>query len=323
MGSGAEILSFRATEGATVPRKPEKATFLQQATDWVMAAGALVLVGGLVSAFLVVGIWGLHKSLSRNQDENLVARHDPPKPPPAPSGASLEELKKPLPAPDPTAIAAVPPDAPVTAPVKPAPPAPAPPPAPKRIPEGPPSRDATRMDAEGFLRYWLLLGPIPAEKPLQGSAEIQNAPMANEAQLRPRADERVSVRGRDYHWRRYKSPEFLLDFKKAFEGQPGDDSVAYAAVYLNCEEELRDLRLLVGSNDQCKVWVNGAPVLQHLQSRTLERDGSVVAGIHLKKGQNLVVLKVANEKNLWQGCLRFMDRNGTPIRHLQVTSTPQ
>jgi hypothetical protein len=54
----------------------------------------------------------------------------------------------------------------------------------------------------------------------------------------------------------------------------------------------------------------------------MERDQSIANGIMLKKGENVVILKVANEKNLWQGCLRFMDKNGTPIRHLQVSSTP-
>lgn len=285
-----------------------------------MAAGALVLVGGLVTAFLVVGIWGLHRSLSRNVDENLVVREgSAPKAPAKTDTSALDELKKPLPRPDPKSVAVTPAEAPRPA----AAPAPVAKPEPKRVPEGPPSKDPSRMDAEGFIRYWLVLGAIPADKEMSGAVEVAREQLPNEAGLKPKVDERVKVKGKEYAWQRYKSPDFQIDFRKACEGQKGDDVTAYAVAYLSCDEEMPGLKLLLGSNDHSRVYVNGKKVFQQDKSRTMERDQNVVEGVTLKKGQNIVIFKVVNEKNLWLGCLRFMDRNGTPIRHLQLSSAPQ
>ena len=178
------------------------------------------------------------------------------------------------------------------------------------------------MDNEGFIRYWLVLAPLPSEKEMAGQLEILADRVKGEALLKPKAEERFSYKGKEYVWKRYKSPEYFIDFKKFVEGQKSDDALAYAIAYVYCDEPLRDLKILAGSNDQCRVYVNGVQVLQQEKSRTMERDQSIANGISLRKGENVVVFKVANERNLWQGCLRFMDKNGTPIRHLQVSSTP-
>ena len=146
--------------------------------------------------------------------------------------------------------------------------------------------------------------------------------IGGESNLRPKAESRVAFKGKEYSWKRYKTPEYFIDFKKFVEGQPSDNVFAYAVAYVYCEDAMRDLKILVGSNDQCRVYVNGVSVLHVEKSRTLERDASIANGIALRKGENVVVLKVANEGGNWQGCLRFMDKNGTPIRHLQVSSTP-
>jgi hypothetical protein len=299
-----------------VPRKEEKPSLMSRLADGAMAAGALVLVGGLVTAFLVVGVWALHRSLSRNTDENLVAREAPPKPAPPRQADPMEDLKRPLPAPRPDAAAVS------AAPAGGAQPISVRPPEARRVPEGPPSVDPSRMDAEGFVRYWLVLGPIPADKEMSGSLEVAKEQIPNEAALKPRADERVNVKGKDYAWQRYKSPEFQTDFRRAFEGQRGDDATAYAVAYLASDEEMKDLKLMVGSNDQARVYLNGVKVYQHDKSRTLDRDQGVVNGMTLKKGVNVLVLKVVNERNQWQGCVRFMNSAGTPIRHLRLSSSP-
>jgi len=323
-----------------VARKEEKPSLGKRLIEWAMTAGVLVLVGGLVCAFLIAGVFMLHRSLSRNEDENMVVREGAAKPSVEAKESALEDLKKPLPPPvkassDPKSVgmkardlADIAPAGPKpAAPEKPketpkvAPPAP-PPPVAAKVPEGPPSRDPSRMDNEGFLRYWLVLAPLPAEKPKSGGAEVLADRLGGEGLIRPKAEEKFRYKGKDYTWKRYKSPEYFVDFKKFVENQKSDDALGYAVAYVYCDEALRDLKVLAGSNDQCRVYVNGVSVLVHEKGRTLEKDQSIANGISLKKGENVVVLKVANEGNLWQGCLRFMDKNGTPIRHLQVSSTP-
>jgi hypothetical protein len=324
-----------------VPRKEEKPTLGKRLVEWCMTAGVLVLVGGLVCAFLIAGVFVLHRSLSRNEDENMMVREGASKLQVDARESALEDLKKPLPqpvkppsnpgsvgvkrndladvAPAPKTVEA-PKVAPVEKPKVVVPPPP--PPIAAKVPEGPPSRDPSRMDNEGFLRYWLILAPLPSEKPKGGAAEVLADRLGGEATVRPKAEEKFSYKGKDYFWKRYKSPEYFVDFKKFVENQKTDDMVGYAVAYVYCDEALRDLKVLAGSNDQCRVYVNGVSVLVHEKGRTLEKDQSIANGISLKKGENVVVLKVANEGGNWQGCLRFMDKNGTPIRHLQVSSTP-
>src|SRR5207249_2819311 len=128
---------------------------------------------------------------------------------------------------------------------------------------------------EGFIRYWLILAPLPSEKEKAGGAEIVADRLRGEANLHPRAEEKCSYKGKEYTWKRYKSPEFFIDFKKFVEGQKSDDALAYAVAYVYCDEPLRDLKVLVGSNDQCRVYVNGLSVLQVEKGRTLERDQSI------------------------------------------------
>lgn len=316
-------------------RKEEKPSFGKRLSEWAMTAGVLVLVGGLVCAFMVAGVFVLHRSLTRNEDGNMVVREDATRPTIDSKEAALEALKKPLPPPpktpvDPHSVAVKPAEvAPAKTLEKPkeavkpfVPPPLPPPPIPAKVPEGPASRDPSRMDNEGFIRYWLVLAPLPSEKEHSGGAEVAAERIKGEAFMRPRAEERFSYKGKEYAWKRYKTPEFFIDFKKFVEDQKSENVFGFAVAYVYCDEPMRDLKVLAGSNDQCRVYVNGLSVLLHEKGRTLERDQSIANGISLKKGENTIILKVANDGGNWQGCLRFMDKNGTPIRHLQVTSTP-
>lgn len=303
-----------------------------------MTAGVVVLVAGLVCAFVGTGIFVLHGALARNEDENMVVREGAARPAVDAKTSALEDLKKPLPPPpktmplDPSSVAVKPMEVANIAPARPIDkPKPveaaAPPPPPvqviaAKVPEGPPSRDASRMDNEGFIRYWLILAPLPSEKEMAGGVEVATDRIGGEATLRPRAEQRVSFKGKEYTWKRYKASDYFIDFRKFAEGKAGDDAFGYAVAYVYCDEAMRDVKVLAGSNDQCRVYVNGQSVFVHEKSRSLERDQSIASGISLRKGENVVILKVANQRGGWQGCLRFMDKNGTPIRHLQVSSTP-
>lgn len=295
----------------TVFRKDEKPTLGRRAAEAAMALASLALVVGLVGALVVGGMSLLHSSLDRNQDPNLEAAVAPPTAPvAAPPTPSPKPPPRPVPAPSAEAIAvkaAVPPPS-------------APPSAPPKAPAVP--RDPSRLDEEGFIRYWLLLAPIPLMKEHAGAADVAAERIPGEASMRPRSEERVKVAGQDYVWKRYRSPEFLVDFKKYVEGGRSEQVLAYAVCYLVSPVERRDVRLFVGSNDQCRVYLNGQSVLLQEKSRTLLKDQDAVPGLTLLRGKNVVVLKVANQGGNWQGCLRFGDASGAPILDLQVSSTP-
>ena len=46
------------------------------------------------------------------------------------------------------------------------------------------------------------------------------------------------------------------------------------------------------------------------------------ANVTLVKGTNVVVFKVINEANNWQGCLRFTDKGGKPVKDVKIKSAP-
>lgn len=283
----------------SVFRRPEKASLARRVADAATSLGVLVLIVGLVGAFLVAGVYAVHAALARGEGSSATSAAPPP-----PAAA-----KQPLPF-----AAPPPPSVPDPVPV----PVPVTPPRPLAKPA-----DPTRIDEEGFIKYWLVLAPIPSEKEMAGGAEISAERLPDEARLRPRADERVKVKGKDLVWKRFRSSDFAIDFKKAVEGERGEDAVAYAVCYVHAPEERKDVKLFVGTNDQGKVWLNGQAVFAHEKSRTLKKDNDVVSGLTLRQGENVVLLKVANERGNWQGCLRFGDASGTPMVDLHVTSTPR
>jgi uncharacterized Zn ribbon protein len=67
--------------------------------------------------------------------------------------------------------------------------------------------------------------------------------------------------------------------------------------------------------------VNGKEALKFTETRTLEKDTDT-AEVTLNKGQNVLVLKVINEKNNWQGCARFL-KDGSGVKNIKISLTPQ
>ena len=79
----------------------------------------------------------------------------------------------------------------------------------------------------------------------------------------------------------------------------------------------------MNSNDQGKVYLNGTQLVKFTDTRTLEKEAEDSAkNVTLKKGVNLLVLKVINEENNWQGSVRFMNAAGKPVTDLKIETKP-
>ena len=94
----------------------------------------------------------------------------------------------------------------------------------------------------------------------------------------------------------------------------------YAVAYVIADEEMK-VTLALSSNDQGKAWLNGKEVFKFAETRTLEKD-TEKAEVTLAKGQNVLVLKVINEVNNWQGCARFM-KGAAPVKNIKIALAPQ
>lgn len=174
-------------------------------------------------------------------------------------------------------------------------------------------------DNDGFIRNWLVLAPIAVQED-SGASEIEKDFLGGEAAIKPKPGEKVNVNGKILSWTPHQTGDLFIDFLKAFGAERGEDVAAYAVAYVIADAAM-NVRLSIGSNDQCKVWLNGKEVIKFSETRTFDKDTDH-ADVALAKGQNVLVFKVINEKNNWQGAARFLT-NGAAAKGLKIAVAPQ
>jgi hypothetical protein len=91
--------------------------------------------------------------------------------------------------------------------------------------------------------------------------------------------------------------------------------------YIECEKETPDVILAVASNDQGRIYFNGVDIYAVTEARQLILDADK-GKVTLKKGINVIVFKVTNEQNSWQGAMRLLDKTGAPVKDLKIKLSP-
>ena len=76
-----------------------------------------------------------------------------------------------------------------------------------------------------------------------------------------------------------------MDFNAILKSQRSF-SVVYAVSYIRSETEQRNLRMLVGSDDEAKVYLNGKQVYKHPFHREFFADQDTVSDLTLNAGRN-------------------------------------
>jgi HEAT repeat protein len=146
-----------------------------------------------------------------------------------------------------------------------------------------------------FLRDWLVCGPY-SHPNATGAEQLFDIAFGPE-----KSDENVS-------WRPAPQDD-MVNLSGIFPGK--SSCVAYLKTHvispLDC-----DAQLLLGSDDGVKAWLNGSVV----HSNNIDR-GAVPdqdrAPIKLKKGSNLLLLKITQGGGGWSACARIVAADGTPI----------
>ena len=182
-----------------------------------------------------------------------------------------------------------------------------------------PAPETFSPDADGFIRNWLVLAPIATEGD-QGASEIDKDFLKGEATTKPKPGDKVTVDGKELTWKPHQTSDFFIDFLAGVRQGTGEDVAAYAVAYVIADEAMT-VKLSIGSNDQGKAWVNGKQIVRFGETRTLEKD-TESGEVALVKGQNVLVFKVINEKNNWQGCARFV-KDGAGVKNIRISLTPQ
>ena len=175
-------------------------------------------------------------------------------------------------------------------------------------------------DSEGFIRSWLVLAPIHLDTE-SGATEIDKDYLkGTETTVRPKAGDTVSIGGKDVTWQAHNASNYYIDFLQSFGKEAGEYVVGYAVAYVVADADMK-VTLALSTNDQGKAWLNGKEIFKFAETRVLDKDTDRVE-VTLNKGQNVLMLKVINEVNNWQGCARFL-KDGAPVKNLTVSTTPQ
>ena len=179
----------------------------------------------------------------------------------------------------------------------------------------PAGREKSGVDDEGFIQRWLVLAPIPLAENQSGADALDKEQVKDEAKLKPKAGDKVKVGDKELTWKEHACKEHLLDFNGLLGGQT-EDSVAYAVTYIVAPDEMKGVKMKTGSDDQVKVYLNGKEVFKHAEARPADKDQDTTE-VTLKKGVNVLVVKVVNEKVDWSFCVRFTDKDDKPLTKLK------
>lgn len=197
----------------------------------------------------------------------------------------------------------------------------------------PATADSARPDADGFLRRWLLLEPIP--KPNRSNTVFTDsyvrAAMKPEAfpglfTRVPRPGERVMVEGQALQWHALDAGDFNVKlFRFAYGlGKPTYGVLFQAVTVVHAPREIPGVRMAVGSNSASMWWVDGAEAVILSGDRRMVMDDAVSRRLTLHKGPNVVRGAVINGPGMSDFCVRFIDERGEPVRDLTLNlDTPR
>lgn len=184
-----------------------------------------------------------------------------------------------------------------------------------------------KPDAEGFIRRWTILEPI--DKPNRSNTVFTDSYLrenfnteyfANQFTIVPEDGQKVKVGKEKLTWHKLDSERFNV---KLFRFADGLQKQIYGVLFWNvtvidCPEEIKDVRLAVGSNSASMWWLNGEEVLLLSGDRRMVKDDAVSPRITLKKGINILRGAVINGPGMSDFCVRFIDEDEKPVTNFEI-----
>ena len=180
--------------------------------------------------------------------------------------------------------------------------------------------DSLRTDAEGYIRDWLMLAPLALAEGETCSEALLKEQIPNESALRPKAGDKVKIGSKELTWRNVTASTNYFDINESLRSI-NDHVAGYMVTYIECETDRPDVIMAVASNDQGRIYFNGVDIYAFTEARPLMLDADK-GRVTLKKGLNVMVFKITNEQNAWQGAMRLMDRSGAPLKNVRIKLAP-
>ena len=208
-------------------------------------------------------------------------------------------------------------------------------------------------DSEGFIRRWLLLEPI--DKPNSGNTVFTDSYLREhfnreyfkgQQTIVPKDGQKVKAvfkqeqapagfgRGmqqapaqpevktvtQTLTWHALDSEMFNVKLFRFAEkwGSKVYGVLFWAVTIIDCDEDIENVRLAVGSNSASMWWLNGEEALLLSGDRRMVKDDCMSARLTLKKGRNILRGAIINGPGMSDFCVRFLDEKGNPVTKYNV-----
>lgn len=187
---------------------------------------------------------------------------------------------------------------------------------------------ATRpVDARGFIHRWMVLEPISVpgqltEGPVKSA--IAGAQLPGPPTSLPREGD-VFDRNGPLRWHAVDTEDYNLNlYHFAWRlSKPTSNVLFWVVTTVDAREEMRNVRLAIGSNAASEWWLNGESVITLYNDRQAVIDDGVSKRLTLKKGRNVIRAAIINGGGATDFCARFLDANDQPITGLTVSLQAQ
>jgi hypothetical protein len=192
----------------------------------------------------------------------------------------------------------------------------------------PATKSKKAPDAEGFIQRWLLLEPI--NKPNRTNTVFTDSYLRkafdtlyfyNQFTTLPKPGEKVKVGDKELTWHALDSKNFNVKLFRFAYGlnKPVYGVLFWAVTVVNSPQEMKNVRMAVGSNSASMWWLNGNEAVLLSGDRRMVMDDCVSARLTLNKGKNIIRGVVINGPGMSDFCVRFLDEKGEPIKNLAIS----
>jgi len=183
-------------------------------------------------------------------------------------------------------------------------------------------------EAQGFIQRWSLLEPI--NKPNRSNTVFTDSYIRkafdtlyfpNQFTVLPKDGEKVTVGQQELTWHALDSKNYNV---KLFRFAYGLNKQIYGVLFwavtvINSPQEMKNVRMAVGSNSASMWWLNGKEAAILSGDRRMVMDDVVSTRLTLNKGKNIIRGAVINGPGMSDFCVRFLDEKGHPIKDLTIS----
>lgn len=184
-------------------------------------------------------------------------------------------------------------------------------------------------NADGFIGRWLMLEPI--DKPNRTNTVFTDSYLREAFNTKgfpgqfnklPKAGEKVKVGSLRLKWHSLDSKLFNV---KLFRFATGLEKQHYGVLFwvvtaIDCDEDIPDVRMSVGSNSASMWWLDGEEVVLLSGDRRMVIDDVTSKRLTLKKGRNIITGAIINGPGMSDFCLRFVHEDGTPVTNFTISN---